>query len=116
MGKKKCRDCQEEKPIEQFHRRESASDRLQTYCKQCYIIRRCCSMYKISKEEYIFLRNRSDDACEICFDDEVALSLDHDHETGTCRGFLCQSCNLGLGQFQDSITTLKSAIEYLERE
>ena len=42
------------------------------------------------------------------------LRLDHDHSTGRCRGLLCRSCNLGLGNLRDSIRLLRAAIAYLE--
>jgi hypothetical protein len=50
--------------------------------------------------------------CKICevVDAEV---VDHDHNTGEVRGFLCSNCNKGLGFFKDSPTSLKNAINYL---
>jgi hypothetical protein len=41
------------------------------------------------------------------------LHLDHDHETGTFRGWLCHNCNVGLGHFDDSVPLLRKAIAYL---
>ena len=36
--------------------------------------------------------------------------------SGHCnRGLLCRTCNVGIGNLQDSIEILKSAIKYLER-
>jgi hypothetical protein len=43
------------------------------------------------------------------------MHLDHDHKTGKFRGWLCQSCNVGLGHLGDSIASLQSAIAYLIR-
>jgi hypothetical protein len=39
--------------------------------------------------------------------------LDHIHGTDIVRGWLCHSCNRGIGAFQDKIRWLKNAIIYL---
>ena len=39
--------------------------------------------------------------------------LDHNHGTGEFRGFLCDSCNTGLGKFKDDPELLNRAINYL---
>ena len=39
--------------------------------------------------------------------------LDHNHGTGEFRGFLCDSCNTGLGKFRDDPDLLARAIDYL---
>lgn len=38
--------------------------------------------------------------CAICNDPLLAAQLDHDHETGYIRGFLCRKCNMGLGHYE----------------
>jgi len=73
--------------------------------------------------------------CSICFtklsmetSDKNIICIDHDHKCcprngsthqplcGKCnRGLLCSKCNLALGGFNDDITLLKNAINYLER-
>ena len=56
--------------------------------------------------------------CELCGCEEkikkYSLSLDHDHETNKFRGWLCNSCNTGLGKFKDSPELLRRAAFYLE--
>ncbi|MDE2097011.1 MAG: hypothetical protein KGL39_07180 [Patescibacteria group bacterium] len=55
-------------------------------------------------------------ACECCGAKQTrALHLDHCHKTGKFRGWLCFSCNTGLGKLGDSTTGLKRALAYLRR-
>lgn len=55
--------------------------------------------------------------CAICGLAESAsskrLASDHDHSNGKDRGFLCGTCNTGLGLFKDDPSLLKKAIGYL---
>lgn len=54
--------------------------------------------------------------CECCGATQSrALHLDHCHETGIFRGWLCARCNLGLGKLGDSLDGLQRAIDYLKR-
>ena len=56
------------------------------------------------------------EVCDIC--DGIgrrALALDHDHNTGEFRGWLCDNCNRALGQLGDNIEGLKKALDYLEK-
>lgn len=39
--------------------------------------------------------------------------LDHCHETGVFRGWLCNRCNLGIGCLGDSVAGVENAIRYL---
>lgn len=39
--------------------------------------------------------------------------LDHDHETGEAKKWLCFSCNRGLGCFKESVALVLRAAEYL---
>lgn len=56
--------------------------------------------------------------CECCggpSNGQGSLHLDHCHKTGKFRGWLCHSCNVGIGHLGDTITTLRRATEYLIR-
>ena len=57
------------------------------------------------------------DCCECCDKPrgERVLNLDHCHDTGIFRGWLCMNCNTGIGKLDDSISGLVRAIEYLKR-
>ena len=41
--------------------------------------------------------------------------LDHDHITGTFRGWLCFRCNIGLGHFEDDAGMIENALKYLDK-
>jgi len=41
--------------------------------------------------------------------------LDHDHETGAFRGWLCRNCNSGLGFLGDNAEGLGGALMYLNQ-
>ena len=45
----------------------------------------------------------------------VALCLDHDHDTGRFRGWLCDRCNRTLGLLGDTLAAARKAVAYLER-
>lgn len=53
--------------------------------------------------------------CEICGKHKDMLNLDHDHSTGIIRGWLCRTCNLGLGAFKDSVIFMINATNYLKK-
>lgn len=54
------------------------------------------------------------DLCELCFNPQKKrLALDHDHKTGKFRGWLCASCNLGIGLLGDTEERIRKAWLYL---
>ena len=60
------------------------------------------------------IKKPSDSICEIC-KNETKLVFDHDHQTMLHRGWLCHKCNRLLGQANDRVDILQSAIDYLKR-
>ncbi len=76
-----------------------------------------CS-HGLSLAQYTTLLDNQEGLCAIC---RVQLSslppkqihVDHCHRTKKVRGVLCHYCNLGLGQFRDSILYLDAAKRYL---
>lgn len=57
--------------------------------------------------------------CDLCGVNHDRLSrelhMDHCHETGKFRGWLCVNCNLGLGYLKDDVALLHKAIDYLQK-
>lgn len=138
QGLRRCCSCEEHKGVEDFHNDKRSFDGKCTQCKAC-----ACSngrkhharrmkedpAYKSAKRES-YVKSRwglsegeynlawqSQKVCGIC---EVELlgghqtHLDHDHETGAIRKFLCTNCNRALGHFQDSKEIIMKALTYLE--
>lgn len=72
----------------------------------------------ISRDKKQQLLESQGGVCKICkkirSDTLSGWHLDHDHTTGRVRGVLCRGCNLGLGNFQDSMERLLEAAEYLK--
>lgn len=72
--------------------------------------------YGLTPEQYAAANDNQGGVCAICRRPcarRSRLSVDHDHSTGVVRGLLCDSCNLGIGKFDDDPDLLKSAMEYL---
>ncbi len=57
--------------------------------------------------------------CECCAGlpngNTAFLHLDHCHVTGRFRGWLCSSCNTGIGQLGDNLDGVYKALFYLQR-
>ena len=53
--------------------------------------------------------------CAICGAEEKKrkLCMDHDHSTGQFRGWLCHTCNQGIGCFRDDSELLERAAEFI---
>ncbi len=43
------------------------------------------------------------------------LALDHDHETGEFRGWLCNLCNTAIGKLGDTLEGIERAAAYLKK-
>ena len=82
-------------------------------------------LYGITVEDYYKMLSRQGGVCAICksktpsnrvykYTKQENFFVDHCHKTGKVRGLLCQKCNTGIGLFNDEITRLRSAADYLE--
>ena len=76
-------------------------------------------IYGLEKKEYDEMLKKQNGKCAICGKDSVrknrniALSIDHDHETGKVRGLLCTKCNNALAFARDDVEILEKASKYL---
>ena len=119
---KTCNKCNQNLPVDRFSKC-SGGNYLRPECKDCN--------NRLSRERKA-LRNKygnppEDYHCPICGRDETQISsgggkkttrwvIDHDHKTNTFRGWLCHSCNMGLGAFLDNEEILNRAVKYLNRD
>ena len=74
--------------------------------------------YNIDLNKYNSLFEEQSGVCAICKQECVSgrkLAVDHNHDTGEVRGLLCCRCNRGIGNLDDSLDKLKSAVLYLEK-
>lgn len=57
------------------------------------------------------------DCCESCGKPPRgrALALDHCHESGAFRGWLCFHCNTAIGMLGDNAAGVSAALKYLEK-
>src|SRR5262249_60686824 len=71
-------------------------------------------LYGISAADYDALLDKDGGVCAICRKrSKRRLCVDHCHRTGTIRGLLCASCNLGLGSLKEDQASLVAALAYL---
>lgn len=79
--------------------------------------------YGLTGEQYGAKLAAQHGLCAICGKPETvivhgspkAMSVDHDHETGSIRDLLCNACNHGLGHFGDDPIRLRAAADYIDR-
>ena len=105
---KRCRKCGQIQPLEEFHLFSVPGSGRRNTCKSC-------------GSELAKVRNRlrklhpppPPGICPICLTHTDAWVLDHNHLTDRFRGYICNSCNLGFGKFNDDPAVIKRAYFYL---
>lgn len=70
--------------------------------------------YGLTEMQYILLLSKANNRCQIC-NSEEELKLDHCHNSNKPRGFLCHSCNAGIGMFKDDIEIIQNTIQYIQK-
>lgn len=135
-----CKICYKDKAITAFTKNKKCLDGREHTCRTCTSIRALkWEEANFKKHKNSWLKNRfgingsafdkkleeQNGVCAICFGPETVrdprrgtlkqLCVDHNHITGKVRGLLCQSCNISIGRFKESIPILKSAIVYLRK-
>lgn len=100
---KVCSTCKVEKPVSEFRFSKVQNDYI-SQCKLHIKLRNIRRKFGISEEQYFELLRKQGSKCAICgkqpLPGEIALAVDHDHETNRIRGLLCYSCNTKLGWYE----------------
>lgn len=117
-----CKECQRLLPITAFERNRPSVWRSE--CKECRknakpfpnISNKKRREYeeqhpkpKIGEEFYCRVCDRT-----ITIQQNRDINLDHSHTTGDIRGWVCNRCNTGLGNFRDNVSVLERAIRWLK--
>lgn len=90
-------------------------------CKDCRVKMEGAAIPRKDRIEWLKKKPQNEPfECPICKKRTIAgvtskVVLEHDHRTGKPGGWICDSCNTGLGRFKDDIELLKSAIEFLKK-
>jgi hypothetical protein len=106
-----CKICSKEKHISFFHKASTNKNNLDTRCKACF---KKDSKYRVElRKRYEHLKTNF---CECCGNtSNKSLVVDHCHDTLRFRGWICQSCNHGIGNLGDDIKGVEKALEYLRK-
>ncbi len=114
-----CKKCRRLLPIDAFERNRPSVWRSE--CKECRAYKKAIPA-KVRREyetKHPKPQIGEEFYCKVCertitIQTTRDVNLDHDHKTGKIRGYICNRCNTGLGNFDDNITILKRAIEWIK--
>ena len=111
-----CLTCRELKPLTDYYHYEHRSKKpngVHRNCKPCYNENTMLTQ-RLKKENPYPFKEPKCQCCGTVSTTEV-LNLDHCHDTKVFRGWLCRSCNTGIGSLGDDIGGLENALVYLRK-
>lgn len=113
-AKERVRNWQAENPerVAEYRQRYNAKPERRAQNRRGHLARK----YGITPEQYDEMLAGQGGGCAICGRPprpDISLHVDHDHATGAIRGLSCFRCNNALGDFDDDINLLESAVRYL---
>jgi len=124
FSKKICNVCHKLKKTTEFAKNQNAKDNRSVRRPSCRDCRIKMEGVRISRADRLkwFKEKPINEPfiCPVCKKRTIAgvtskVVLEHDHRTGKAGGWICDSCNTGLGRFKDDIELLKNAIEFLKK-
>jgi len=122
--KKICNVCHKLKKTTEFAKNQNAKNNRSVRRPSCKNCRIKMEGVEVSREDKLKWNKKKPTnepfECPICKKRTVAgvtskVVLEHDHRTGKAGGWICDSCNTGLGRFKDDVELLQTAIEFLKK-
>lgn len=115
-GKNICHRCLQIKLLNCFYLKSKNPNT----CKMCKLLIRKNSLlnrlYNIDLDIFNLMLTAQNNKCKICnlsFNKQKDICVDHCHSTNKVRGLLCHGCNRGIGLLKEDKTILRRAINYL---
>lgn len=108
---KTCLRCSQTKPETAFQRDKRGR---RNVCRKC----RTDSEKLLKKLKHTWLQNHPEgipEKCECCGKKATRMVLDHCHNSGQIRGWLCDYCNVAIGNLGDTLEGVMNAMKYLQR-
>ena len=124
FSKKICNVCHKLKKTKEFAKNQNAKNNRSVRrpsCKDCRIKMEGVGVSRVDRIKWLKEKPSNElFECPVCKKRTIAgvtskMVLEHDHRTGKPGGWICDSCNTGLGRFKDDVELLKSAIEFLKK-
>jgi len=118
METRVCKICEKEKSLSSFHKKVWEGD--DGYKRDGYDHR--CKECKIEITTHVAnlkkgFQNLKTSHCECCGQTDTQIMIDHNHETGHFRGFVCKSCNRNLGIIGDTFeSVMKSDCDQMYKD
>ena len=128
---KRCTRCKQIKHVNDFRlvandahlRRASCTSCQNSHRQKSYYKKDIFNKYGITIDDYNAMLAQQNGKCKVCGSDNsvgnrrmtMPLCIDHCHITGKVRGLLCSKCNMGIGNFDDSVERLEAAVSYLNQ-
>lgn len=80
-------------------------------------LKRRLRKYGLTEQEHYAILEQQNYKCanETCTSKITGLHIDHCHQSGRVRGYLCSNCNTTLGLVKESVESLKGLIDYLKK-
>ncbi len=123
FSKKICNICHKLVSTTEFAKNQNAKNNRSVRRPSCKECRKQLEGTNINRAEKIkWARSKPVNEpfeCPICSKRTIAgitskVVLEHDHRSGKVRGWVCDSCNTGIGRFKDDKNLLKKAVQFIE--